>query len=168
MTYYIEMWQLMVFSMYSFRNDSVISRICIEYKTSALVLLWNLFQSDQVCERKKRLYSYAMHSNTVLWYILRCTVYFVPMWCWSCGRERVRGLVTCVHDFEYDEYITDVAKYNNSALSVVVWRSIVKDGLVYVRISVCMSLDRIFCGTFCATLSVERFQIRVEPSLIWG
>ena len=64
-TYYIEMWQLMVFSMYSFRNDSVISRIRIEYKTSALVLLWNLFQSDQVCERKKRLYSYAMHSNTV-------------------------------------------------------------------------------------------------------
>ena len=58
--------------------------------------------------------------------------------------------MTCVHDFEYDKDITDVARYNNSALSVVVRRSIVKDGLVYVRISVCMSLDRIFCGTFCA------------------
>lgn len=55
-----------------------------------------------------------------------------------------------MHDFEYDEDITDVARYNNSALSVLVRRSIVKDGLVYVRISVCMSLDRIFCGTFCA------------------
>lgn len=99
-------WQLMVICMYSFRNDlSHFQDTYIWQTYSVLVLLWNSFHRDQACEKKKRLYSYAMHSNTVFETLLRCTVHFVPMRCWSYWRECVRGLVICVHDFEYDEIL---------------------------------------------------------------
>lgn len=52
--------------------------ICINYETkSALILLWNSFSSCKAYGRKMRLYSYAMHSNSVLFdaiIALRCVL----------------------------------------------------------------------------------------------
>ena len=46
------------------------------------------------------------------------------------------------------QYTTDVAKYNNNALSELAQRSTAVDGLVFVRISVRMCLDNVFVVRF--------------------
>lgn len=69
-------------------------------------MLWDSFQSWVAYEKIMRLYSYAMHSNSVLFdtfQALRCVLCANAVR--NCGRKCVCGLVTHVYVFDCDEIL---------------------------------------------------------------
>ena len=80
---------------------------------------------------------------------LRCAVYLVLTW-WGVADENVYWISYPCIWFWMWWFTADVARCNNNALSELAQRSAAVDGFVFVRISVCISLDNIFCGSFCA------------------
>lgn len=80
---------------------------------------------------------------------LRCAVYFVLTW-WRVADENVYWISYPCTCFGMWWFTADVARCNNNALSELAQRSAAVGDLVFVQISICISLDNIFCGSFCA------------------
>lgn len=159
----------MVVSMYSFRNDFLsFPEYVLIAKRSAVVLLWNSFQSDEACEKKKRLYSYAMHSNTVLlihialhcvlcadavlelltkvctWISDLCAYFWIRRrYCWRCEVQQQRSIGTSVKEC-CDRRFGVCMDF----------------GLYIARQNLLRYVLRLIIG--------GKIQIRVEPDLIWG
>lgn len=136
---------------------------------SALPLLWDSFQSKVACARKMRLYSYAMHSNSVLFDTM-IALHCVP--CADvvirCGRECVWGVFNHVHIFESDE--SPLTLRGATTTLCRNWCEGVLRGVVW-----CSCGFRSVCRwtmpsavRFALDNAGGKIQIRVEPDLIWG